>query len=196
MRRHTATLALAAALALAALTIALGTAWFDERTPTGRVSPPLLAGLGGAAAAAGTPLPQGTGAAPAAEPRGRARHGEDPASLLAAADAALARGRLDLAERLCRGLLARRPGLVPARVRLALAWHARGDSARARRMLAAVVAAHPDDQEARYFLAVTCYALGDLDAALLQWRSAAALDPDSTLGHRSLSFVSLLVGGD
>ena len=51
---------------------------------------------------------------------------------------------------------------------------------------------HPDDQDAHYSLAIVCFSDGRIDAAKEQWETAAGIDPSSTTGRRSQSFVDLL----
>ena len=59
-------------------------------------------------------------------------------------------------------------------------------------MLRAVIEEHPDDQDAHYSLAIVCFSSGRVDEAKEQWQTAAGIDPRSTTGRRSQSFVDLL----
>jgi Tfp pilus assembly protein PilF len=73
-----------------------------------------------------------------------------------------------------------------------MVWHAEGDSKRAETALAEVVEAHPDDQEAHYSLAIVYFSAGRVDEAKQEWQTAARIDPLTTTGRRSQSFVDLL----
>ena len=79
-----------------------------------------------------------------------------------------------------------------AQVGLAMVWHAQGDSKRAETALRAVLDAHPDDQEAHYSLAIVYFSTGRVGDAKAEWETAARIDPASTTGRRSQSFVDLL----
>lgn len=89
-----------------------------------------------------------------------------------------------------------RPDYTTATVRLAMVWHAQGRSALARTAIEEVIAAHPSDQEAHYSLAMIAFARNRLGEAEAEWRTAAAIDPMTTLGRRSRSFVDLLEGDE
>jgi Tfp pilus assembly protein PilF len=84
------------------------------------------------------------------------------------------------------------PGNAAAQVGLALVWHAQGDSKKAEAALRSVLAAHPDDQKAHYSLAIVYFSAGRVDEAKAEWQTAARIDPTSTTGQRSQSFVDLL----
>jgi Tfp pilus assembly protein PilF len=79
-----------------------------------------------------------------------------------------------------------------AQVGLAMVWHAQGDSKRAEKALHRVLKDHPNDQDAHYSLAIVCFSAGRIDEAKEQWETAAGIDPRSTTGRRSQSFVDLL----
>jgi tetratricopeptide (TPR) repeat protein len=87
-----------------------------------------------------------------------------------------------------------RPGDPAATVRLAMVWHAGGDSQRAIEAIKGVLAGTPDDQEAHYSLAIVYFSQEKLDEAEAEWARAAQIDPDSSIGRRSQSFVDLLEG--
>jgi cytochrome c-type biogenesis protein CcmH/NrfG len=55
-----------------------------------------------------------------------------------------------------------------------------------------VLKAHPDDQDAHYTLAIVYFSAGRVDEAKQEWQTAAGIDPTSTTGRRSQSFVDLL----
>ena len=73
-----------------------------------------------------------------------------------------------------------------------MVWHAQGDSRRAERALRAVLKAHPDDQAAHYTLAIIYFSSGRVGEAKAEWQTSAKVDPTSTTGKRSQSFVELL----
>ena len=52
--------------------------------------------------------------------------------------------------------------------------------------------AHPDDQAAHYTLAIIYFSSGRVGEAKAEWQTAAKVDPSSTTGKRSQSFVDLL----
>jgi cytochrome c-type biogenesis protein CcmH/NrfG len=84
------------------------------------------------------------------------------------------------------------PDSATAQVGLAMVWHAQGDSKRAETTLQRVLEDHPDDQDAHYSLAIVFFSDGRIDKAKEQWEAAAGIDPSSTTGRRSQSFVDLL----
>ena len=100
--------------------------------------------------------------------------------------------RLQQSEQSYSEALAQEPGNAAAQVGLALVWHAQGDSKRAETALQAVLDAHPGDQEAHYSLAIVYFSTGRVGDAKAQWEKAARIDPESTTGRRSQSFVDLL----
>ena len=57
-----------------------------------------------------------------------------------------------------------------------------------------MLAAHPDDQDAHYSLAIVYFSGGRVDEAKQEWQTAARIDPSTTTGRRSQSFVDLLEG--
>ena len=123
------------------------------------------------------------------------RRAKDPgniAVLLALGDAYFMDQHLAQAERAYDDALAREPGNATAQVGLAMVWHARGDSKRAETALRSVLAAHPDNQDAHYSLAIVYFSSGRVADAKTQWEAAAHIDPTSTTGRRSQSFVDLL----
>lgn len=123
------------------------------------------------------------------------RRQEDPddiALLLDLGNAYFMAQRLQQAERAYSDALALAPDSAKAKVGLAMVWHAQGDSKRAEAALRAVIGEDPEDQDAHYSLAIVCFSLGRIDEAKDQWETAAAIDPASTTGRRSQSFVDLL----
>jgi len=124
--------------------------------------------------------------------RRRAKNPSDIAVLLDLGNAYFMDQHLAQAERVYHDALAQEPGNATAQVGLALVWHAQGDSKRAETALTSVLAAHPDDQDAHYSLAIVYFSAGRIAEAKTQWEAAARIDPTSTTGRRSQSFVDLL----
>ena len=122
----------------------------------------------------------------------RAEHPRDVAVLLDLANAYFMSQRLTPAERAYADALELKPDSAMAQVGLAMVWHAQGDSKRAETALHRVLKDHPDDQDAHYSLAIVCFSAGRIDEAKEQWETAAGIDPSSTTGRRSQSFVDLL----
>ncbi len=209
MRRSLALIAVAAAVAVAAVVVVAGMRSGNEAD--------------GAVASAATQgaLPSGhPSIAPAdeetadphadVEPAGEAparddaaltqledKSSEDPGDVQALVDlgeAYFMRQHLQQAENAYTRALAQDPESAAARVGLALVWHAKGDSKRAEKALTGVLAAHPDDQDAHYSLAIVYFSGGRVDEAKKEWQTAARIDPTTTTGRRSQSFVDLLEG--
>jgi cytochrome c-type biogenesis protein CcmH/NrfG len=86
------------------------------------------------------------------------------------------------------------PGNPTATVRLAMVWHADGDSQRAAQAITAVLDKSPNDQEAHYSMAIIYFSSDRIDEAKAEWVAAAKLDPTTAIGRRSQSFVDLLEG--
>lgn len=119
---------------------------------------------------------------------------QDPDLILRFGDACVAGQRYREAGQAFRSVLRLAPGNTAARVRLAMVWHAGGDSHRALTTLKDVLAKTPQDQEAHYFLAIVYFSRKDAERAKAEWITAAKLDPTSAIGRRSKSFVDLLEG--
>jgi cytochrome c-type biogenesis protein CcmH/NrfG len=122
----------------------------------------------------------------------RAKDPTDVAVLLDLGKAYFMSQRLQQSEESYSAALAQEPGNAMAQVGLAMVWHAQGDSKRAETALHLVLDAHPDDQEAHYSLAIVYFSTGRVGDAKAQWETAARIDPTSTAGRRSQSFVDLL----
>jgi cytochrome c-type biogenesis protein CcmH/NrfG len=116
----------------------------------------------------------------------------DVAVLLDLGNAYFMAQRLPQAEGAYSQALALEPDSATAQVGLAMVWHAEGDSKRAASALQAVLKNHPDDQDAHYSLAIIHFSDGRIGEAKAQWQMAAGIDPKSTTGRRSQSFVDLL----
>jgi cytochrome c-type biogenesis protein CcmH/NrfG len=123
------------------------------------------------------------------------RRAEDPgdvAVLLDLGNAYFMAQRLTQAEQTYSQALDQDPDNAMAQVGMAMVWHAQGESKRAETALRAVLKQRPDDQDAHYSLAIVLFSSGRIDDARTQWETAAAIDPASTTGRRSQSFVDLL----
>ena len=119
---------------------------------------------------------------------------QDADLLLKLGDALFLGQRYREAGRAFRSVLRLEPGNTAATVRMAMVWHAGGDSPRALAALEDVLADTPQDQEAHFFLAIVCFSQQDAARAKAEWTIAARLDPSSTIGRRAKSFVDLLKG--
>jgi Tfp pilus assembly protein PilF len=93
-------------------------------------------------------------------------------------------------------VLALDPDNAAAKVKLAMVWHAGGETKRAEKAITKVLAARPDHQEAHYSLAIIYFSTDRSREAREQWQKAAGIDPTTTIGRRSQSFVDLLDGKD
>jgi len=116
------------------------------------------------------------------------------AVLLALGDAYFLGQRYQQAERTFRAVLQLDPGNPTATVRLAMVWHADGDSQRAAQAIRAVLVTSPKNQEAHYSMAIIYFSADRIDEAKAEWVAAAQLDPSTAIGRRSQSFVDLLEG--
>jgi len=121
-------------------------------------------------------------------------HPRNPALLLKLGDAFFLGQKYREAGRAFRSVLRLVPGNAAATVRMAMVWHAGGDSPRAIAALRQVIAATPQDQEAHYYLAIVYFSQKDTEHAKVEWTIAARLDSTSAIGRRSKSFVDLLEG--
>ena len=119
---------------------------------------------------------------------------DDVAVLLELGDAYFLGQRYQQAARTFRAALLIDPGNPTATVRLAMVWHADGDSARAAQAIKAVLDKTPGNQEAHYSMAIIYFSADRIDEAKAEWATAAKLDPTTAIGRRSQSFVDLLEG--
>ena len=119
---------------------------------------------------------------------------DDVGTLLELGDAYFLGQRLRQAERTFRAALQLDPGNATATVRLAMVWHADGDSERAAQAIQAVIADSPKNQEAHYSMAIVYFSSDQIDEAKAEWVAATRLDPSTVIGRRSQSFVDLLEG--
>jgi len=119
---------------------------------------------------------------------------DDVAVLLELGDAYFLGQRYQQAARAFRAALQIDPGDPTATVRLAMVWHADGDSRRAARTIKAVLDKTPKNQEAHYSMAIIYFSADRIDKAKTEWAKAAWLDPSTAIGRRSQSFVDLLEG--
>lgn len=197
MRKHYAWVGLAAASLVAVGVLGLGAMPKDEspKAPGAASSPSASSAL----TASSKPSP------PAPPPsairvdrtiaRLEAAHRASPfdvAILLKLGEACYFSHRYSQADAAYRDALALHPGDPTATVRLAMVWHARGDSGRGAKAIEDVLVEEPNHQEAHYSLAMIRFSQQQLDDARAEWAAAARIDPTSVLGHRSQSFVNLL----
>ena len=119
---------------------------------------------------------------------------DNVAVLLELGDAYFLGQRFQQAARTFRAALRLDPGNPTATVRLAMVWHADGDSERAAKAIQAVIASTPENQEAHYSMAIVYFSSDQIDEAKAEWVAAAGLDPSTVIGRRSRSFVDLLEG--
>ena len=203
MKRHYVLIGIGVATLAAATVVVVGVAadggGTDGASSTAAVTQPLPSGhpavngtgTGEAAAVPGDPAGQQTvtqlRAAARADP-------QDADLLLKLGDALFLAQRYREAGRAFRSVLHLEPGDTAATARLAMVWHAGGDSPRALAALEEVLAKSPQDQEAHFYLAIVCFSQQDAARAKAEWTIAARLDPSSTIGRRAKSFVDLLKG--
>jgi cytochrome c-type biogenesis protein CcmH/NrfG len=203
LRRSFALIAVGIAVAVAGVIVVAGMTSGDGGEASGAA-----AGAGGTAPGSlpsGHPsiAPEGEPtAAPSTEPgaggtiarleKQRAKDPTDVNVLLDLGEAYFLGQRLQQAERVYNEAIAQEPDNAAAQVGRAMVWHAQGDSKRAATALRAVLKAHPDDQAAHYTLAIVYFSSGRLGEAKAEWQTAAKVDPSSTTGKRSQSFVDLL----
>jgi len=119
---------------------------------------------------------------------------DNVAVLLELGDAYFLGQRYRQAARTLRTALRIDPGNPTATVRLAMVWHAGGDSQRAEHAIKAVLDKTPESQEAHYSMAIIYFSADRIDEAKNEWVAAADLDPSTAIGRRSQSFVDLLEG--
>lgn len=127
------------------------------------------------------------------EKKGKAKS-RDVGILLDLGDAYALAQRYDDAERTFRRVLDLRPREPRATVRLAMVWHAVGETRRARHALRRLIEARPRNQEAHYSLAILYFSLERVQDAREEWATAVEIDPKSTIGRRSRNFVDLIDG--
>jgi tetratricopeptide (TPR) repeat protein len=124
--------------------------------------------------------------------KARAADPSDSGVLLDLGDAYFLQQEYDRAGEAYGEALRLQPDDPTATVRLAMVWHASGESRRAIRVIERVLGERPGDQEAHYSLAIVYFSEGRVAEARDQWATAARIDPSSELGRRSQSFVDLL----
>jgi len=199
LTRHYLLLGLGAAVIVAAAIVAVGATSGDGATVSGATA--------GQALPPGHPSPGATSATAGADgtssqveqtisrlQKASAADPHNASVLMSLGDAYVLGGRYRQAERAYRGALASKPGDATATVRLAMVWHAEGQTKRATSSLGAVLAKDPRQQEAHYSLAIILFSQNDIAGAKAEWAAAARIDPKSTIGRRSQSFVDLLEG--
>ncbi len=198
MRRHYLLIGLGAAVVVAAAIVAIGATSGDGAVSGATASQALPPGHPSPGATGGaTGVDDSTGDVDKTIARLQKASAADPHNatiLMSLGDAYVLGGRYRQAERAYRGALIYRPGDDTAAVRLAMVWHAEGQTKRATSSLDAVLAKDPRQQEAHYSLAIILFSQNDISGAKSEWAAAARIDPKSTVGRRSQSFVDLLEG--
>ncbi len=197
MRKHYAWVGLAAASLVAAGALGLGAMSNGESPKTSGAAPsPSASSALTARSKPSPPIPR-----PSATRAGRAlakleaAHRASPFDvtiLMKLGEARYLSHRYLQAGAAYRAALALSPGDPTATVRLAMVWHALGDSDRGAKAIEGVLAEEPNHQEAHYSLAMIRFSQQQLDDARAEWAAAARINPASVLGHRSKSFVDLL----
>jgi len=194
LNRPLALIAVGTAVALAATIVVVGMASGEDGSGVQQSSTlPLPAGHPSVASPSASPSPVDEVALTITRLERRcAAHPQNTALLLKLGDAYFLGQRFHLAEETFQTALERQPGNLTAKVKLAMVWHAQGRTGRAERSIEDVIESEPKHQEAHYALAIICFSEGRLDEAAAHWRIAAKIDPSSTIGRRSQSFVDLL----
>ena len=200
MRRSLALIAVGAAVAVAAVVVVAGMTSGDDGAAAGTATETLPSGHPSVAAEskpAEDPAPDAGVEDTIARLEGQ--RAEDPADmdvLVKLGEAYFMGQRLQLARQAYDEVIQQDPDNAAAQVGLAMVLHAKGESGRAEKSLRAVLDAHPDNQAAHYSLAIIHFSAGRVGEAKSEWQTAARLDPNSTTGRRSQSFVDLLEGQD
>ena len=203
MRRHYLLAGVALALALATVIVAVGLrsggasstagATGTESLPAGHPS------LDDSGAAVASPAPSASTSIQERIAELQAKVAEDPKdvdALLELGDAYFMAQRNARAAELFGDVLSLQPENTTAKVKLAMVWHADGDTKRAEKAIARVLAEKPDDQEAHYSLAIVYFSSDRARQARDEWQKAVRIDPGSEIGRRSQTFVDLLDGKD
>lgn len=199
-KRYVVVVGLGVATLVAVTIVAVGTGTGPNPTTVGITPPPSQspsspAGLTASPSASSTP--------PAAQAllhtiaqlqRKRAADPDDVTVLLALGDADFAGQRYRAAAQAYQQALVIKPANATASVRLAMVWHAEGQSEQAMKAIKAVLARTPADQEAHYSLAIVYFSLNRAADARSEWATAYSIDPTSVIGRASESFVKLLDG--
>ena len=204
MKKHYVLAGVGVALLVAAAIVVAGTSSGDgdaagtaaEPSTAGQSLPPGHPAVDGKAgeATAASVTDDGVQQKIARLERASADQPDDVALLLELGDAYFLGQHYQQAARAFHTALQIDPGNPTATVRLAMVWHADGDSKRAAKAVKAVLDAAPRNQEAHYSMAIIYFSADRIEEAKGEWVSAAKLDPSSTIGRRSQSFVDLLEG--
>ena len=196
MKRHYLLFGLGAAAIVAAAVVAVGATSGDGATVSGTAAgqtlPPGHPSAGATSATVG--VSSQVEQAIARLQKASAADPHNAGVLTSLGDAYMLGGRYRQAERAYRKALASKPGDAVATIRLAMVWHAEGQTRRATSSLGAVLAKEPRQQEAHYSLAIILFSQNDMAGAKAEWAAASRIDPKSTIGRRSQSFVDLLEG--
>ncbi|MFA4964263.1 MAG: tetratricopeptide repeat protein [Thermoleophilia bacterium] len=199
MKKHFALIGIGAAVLAAAAIVAVGAAsgggTAAEGSPSGQALPPGHPTVAADAPDADAATAEASVTRSIKElERARDAKPRDIDVLLKLGDAYLLAQRYRQAADTLAAALRLRPGHAAATVRLALVWHAEGDSERAIDAIEGVLADDPDNQEAHYSLAIVYFSQEELAKAQAEWTRAAKADPSTSIGRRSQSFVDLLEG--
>jgi cytochrome c-type biogenesis protein CcmH/NrfG len=196
VRRSLALIAVGAAVTAAAVVVAVGMSSSDNGGTTGAAAGATPGALPSGHPTVATTAVSTTGAGVQdAITRLEARSAADPGNvglLLDLGDAYFLGQHLRQAKDAYTRALRKEPDNTAGRVGLAMVWQAQGDSGRAEAALRSVIATHPGDQGAHYSLAIVYFSQGNVGRAKVEWQAAARIDPRSTTGRRSQSFVDLL----
>jgi Flp pilus assembly protein TadD len=198
LRRHYLLFGMGAAILVAAAIVVVGATTGDGTAVTGAAASQLPPGHPSTDASGDTGTVAGsTGKVDKTIEQLQKASAADPTNatlLMSLGDAYVLGGRYRQAERAYRSALVTRPGDTTATVRLAMVWHAEGQTKRAATSLSTVLARDPRQQEAHYSLAIILFSQNDISGAKSEWAAASRIDPKSTIGRRSQSFVDLLEG--
>jgi cytochrome c-type biogenesis protein CcmH/NrfG len=121
-------------------------------------------------------------------------HPNDVTLLLKLGDVYFLAQRYSQAEKAFQQVLRLKPSDPAATVRLAMVWHADGDTQRAVHAIQGVLEEQPKDQEAHYSMAIVLFSQERVQEARDEWAKAADIDPTSIIGRRSQNFVDLIDG--
>jgi tetratricopeptide (TPR) repeat protein len=123
-----------------------------------------------------------------------ARHPSDAKTEMELADAYLMTEHPIKAQRLYTKVLATDPDNQNARSQLAMALHASGHDDQALALLTGVLKVNPHNQLAHFNLAILYFSQQKARQARDEWKKAAAIDSDTSIGRTAQSFVNLMEG--
>ncbi len=197
LQRHHALVGISVALVVAATIVAVGSKAGNGPGASATQLPPghpSVSPSSGPSQISGVPDPSRMAAAIAKLERAHRRSPRDVTVLLDLGNDYYIAQRYRDAGKAFREALGLRPKDVAAQIRLAMVWHAQGLTAKAISTLQIVLKEAPSSQDAHYSLAILYFSEDQVTKARDQWAAAARIDPRSTIGLRSQSFVDLLDG--